>query len=79
MWCIDFNKQMFFGTGKGRNLKLPQLIDMAAQIAAGMAFLGMQIVNLNKTWNKNTNGMHCKWLQSHKIIFIVIWLPVTYW
>lgn len=26
--------------GKGRNLKLPQLIDMAAQIAAGMAFLG---------------------------------------
>lgn len=26
--------------GKGRNLKLPQLIDMAAQIAAGMAYLG---------------------------------------
>lgn len=30
-----------FWTGKGRNLKLPQLIDMAAQIAAGMAYLGM--------------------------------------
>ncbi|XP_031630743.1 tyrosine-protein kinase Src42A isoform X2 [Contarinia nasturtii] len=28
--------------GKGRNLKLPQLIDMAAQIAAGMAFLESQ-------------------------------------
>lgn len=26
--------------GKGRNLKLAQLIDMAAQIAAGMAYLG---------------------------------------
>lgn len=39
------SKQTSFGfffchTGKGRNLKLPQLIDMAAQIAAGMAFLG---------------------------------------
>lgn len=30
-----------FFLGKGRNLKLPQLIDMAAQIAAGMAYLGM--------------------------------------
>lgn len=29
-------------TGKGRNLKLPQLIDMAAQIAAGMAYLESQ-------------------------------------
>lgn len=28
--------------GKGRNLKLPQLIDMAAQIAAGMAYLESQ-------------------------------------
>lgn len=28
--------------GKGRNLKLPQLIDMAAQIAAGMAYLEQQ-------------------------------------
>lgn len=29
-------------SGKGRNLKLPQLIDMAAQIAAGMAYLESQ-------------------------------------
>lgn len=29
--------------GKGRNLKLPQLIDMAAQIAAGMAYLGKHL------------------------------------
>jgi len=28
--------------GKGRNLKLPQLIDIAAQIAAGMAYLESQ-------------------------------------
>lgn len=28
--------------GKGRNLKLPQLIDMSAQIAAGMAYLESQ-------------------------------------
>lgn len=28
--------------GKGRNIKLPQLIDMAAQIAAGMAYLEAQ-------------------------------------
>lgn len=28
--------------GKGRSHKLPQLIDMAAQIAAGMAFLEQQ-------------------------------------
>ncbi|XP_062541328.1 uncharacterized protein LOC134209358 [Armigeres subalbatus] len=31
-----------FLQGKGRNLKLPQLIDMAAQIAAGMAYLESQ-------------------------------------
>ena len=29
-------------TGKGRALKLPQLIDVAAQIAAGMAYLESQ-------------------------------------
>jgi fyn-related kinase len=29
-------------SGKGRNLKLPQLIDMSAQIAAGMAYLESQ-------------------------------------
>ena len=28
--------------GKGRTLKLPQLIDMAAQIASGMAYLESQ-------------------------------------
>lgn len=28
--------------GKGRNLNLPQLIDMSAQIAAGMAYLESQ-------------------------------------
>ena len=31
-----------FLQGKGRTLKLPQLIDMAAQIAAGMAYLESQ-------------------------------------
>lgn len=31
-----------FVTGKGRNMKLPQLIDMAAQIASGMAYLEAQ-------------------------------------
>ena len=29
-------------TGKGRSLKLPSLIDIAAQIAAGMAYLESQ-------------------------------------
>ena len=29
-------------TGKGRSLKLAQLIDMAAQVAAGMAYLETQ-------------------------------------
>lgn len=31
-----------FVSGKGRGLILPQLIDMAAQIAAGMAYLESQ-------------------------------------
>jgi len=31
-----------FCSGKGRMLKLPQLIDVAAQIAAGMAYLESQ-------------------------------------
>ena len=31
-----------FLQGKGRNLKLPQLIDMSAQIASGMAYLESQ-------------------------------------
>ena len=31
-----------FLQGKGRTLKLPQLIDMAAQIASGMAYLESQ-------------------------------------
>jgi fyn-related kinase len=29
-------------TGKGRSLKLPQLIDISAQVAAGMAYLEVQ-------------------------------------
>jgi len=33
--------KMFYA-GKGRMLKLPQLIDIAAQIAAGMAYLESQ-------------------------------------
>lgn len=37
---VESEKILFILTGKGRNLKLPQLIDMAAQIAAGMAYLG---------------------------------------
>lgn len=32
----------FLSPGKGRNLKFQQLIDMAAQIAAGMAYLESQ-------------------------------------
>jgi fyn-related kinase len=32
----------FIFQGKGRTLKLPQLIDMGAQIAAGMAYLETQ-------------------------------------
>ena len=31
-----------YSTGKGRTLKLPQLIDVGAQIAAGMAYLESQ-------------------------------------
>lgn len=39
--CVRITNLKFdSNTGKGRNLKLPQLIDMAAQIAAGMAYLG---------------------------------------
>ena len=33
---------LFSLTGKGRALKLPQLIDVAAQIASGMAYLESQ-------------------------------------
>lgn len=33
---------ILFFSGKGRQLKLPQLIDMAAQIASGMAYLESQ-------------------------------------
>ena len=32
----------FLSTGEGHSLQLPQLIEMAAQVAAGMAFLEMQ-------------------------------------
>lgn len=41
---ILFSLIIIFGyyIGKGRNLNLPQLIDMAAQIAAGMAYLESQ-------------------------------------
>lgn len=38
---IRINTSRFF-IGKGRNLNLPQLIDMSAQIAAGMAYLESQ-------------------------------------
>lgn len=33
---------ILFKIGRGRSLKLPQLIDMSAQIAAGMAYLESQ-------------------------------------
>ena len=33
---------LLFISGRGRSLKLPQLIDVAAQIAAGMAYLESQ-------------------------------------
>lgn len=39
---IEHIWQLLCFAGKGRNLKLPQLIDMAAQIAAGMAYLESQ-------------------------------------
>lgn len=42
-------------SGKGRNLKLPQLIDMAAQIAAGMAFLGKNYFLF--LWDDNNNSI----------------------
>jgi len=44
MWEVYFVIVEFCcnATGKGRMLKLPQLIDIAAQIAAGMAYLESQ-------------------------------------
>jgi serine/threonine protein kinase len=39
---MKFTPSTLTPPGKGRNLKLPQLIDMAAQIAAGMAYLESQ-------------------------------------
>lgn len=53
---------VFISTGKGRNLKLPQLIDMAAQIAAGMAYLGTYIL-------RTTNF---EFLSKHLKIFILL-------
>lgn len=41
LYLSSSHEKRYF-TGKGRNLKLPQLIDMAAQIAAGMAYLESQ-------------------------------------
>lgn len=37
-----FNDSFSFLSGKGRTLKLPQLIDIAAQIASGMSYLESQ-------------------------------------
>ena len=37
-----FQIQYIYLQGKGRTLKMPQLIDMAAQIAQGMAYLELQ-------------------------------------
>ena len=37
-----FQIQYLYLQGKGRTLKMPQLIDMAAQIAQGMAYLELQ-------------------------------------
>lgn len=37
-----FNDSFTFLSGKGRTLKLPQLIDIAAQIASGMSYLESQ-------------------------------------
>lgn len=41
-WYPSSSHEKNYFAGKGRNLKLPQLIDMAAQIAAGMAYLESQ-------------------------------------
>lgn len=41
--CLHWNQLFSFHfEGKGRTLKLPQLIDVAAQIASGMAYLESQ-------------------------------------
>ena len=37
-----FQIQYLYLQGKGRTLKMPQLIDMSAQIAQGMAYLELQ-------------------------------------
>ena len=42
MYYIDINIYILFIPGRGRSLKLPQLIDVAAQIASGMAYLESQ-------------------------------------
>ena len=45
MFSLDVEECAFFffgSTGKGRGLTRPQLIDIAAQIAAGMAYLETQ-------------------------------------
>ena len=41
-WSINILSLAFVSSGKGRALKLPQLIDIAAQIASGMAYLESQ-------------------------------------
>ena len=40
--CIILKIVVIFFSGKGRILKLPQLIDIGAQIACGMAYLESQ-------------------------------------
>ena len=39
---VEYFNDFIIHLGKGRTLKLPQLIDMGAQIAAGMAYLESQ-------------------------------------
>lgn len=68
----------YLQVGKGRNLKLPQLIDMAAQIAAGMAYLGMCQICQSISWFAVAQLISTLfWFQNPKIISIVIWQPVT--
>lgn len=75
---------LFLILGKGRNLKLPQLIDMAAQIAAGMAYLGelldishvCALISERHSINANRSRTIC---QNHKITFIATWLLAMCW
>ena len=51
-----YDKSTNTSQGKGRTLKLAQLIDMSAQIAAGMAYLESQNY-IHRFWRKTHTGI----------------------